>query len=290
MKRHNVLLISMVVLLLGATAQGQQRSPNPRAGGADSPPLSDVFALMQALERVSPDASIASARAEIARSDAELSRTKTNLDRAESLLKNGLISREVFDRTKAEYDVAIAQRDAAKARLVQAEAQAAQTGTAGQRGGGGRGSVDTGVESQLRELERFINRAGGPVVVTVASGAWWSNTALVARLGMTDDQKAKIEKSFENHRLNLESSKALLEREEAQLARLLEAEPVDRNASLAQIYRVVNARGEMERTNAAMMLEMREHLTRAQWTQLQAQSNATMRITPPGTRNGRGQE
>jgi hypothetical protein len=41
----------------------------------------------------------------------------------------------------------------------------------------------------------------------VVSGAWWSNTALVTRLGLTVDQKAKIEKSFENHRLSLESSK-----------------------------------------------------------------------------------
>ena len=136
------------------------------------------------------------------------------------------------------------------------------------------------VESQLRELERFINRAGAPVVVTVVSGAWWSNATLGNQLGLTDDQKAKILKSFENHRLTLESNKASLEKEESQLARLLEADAVDRNAAIAQIYRVANARAEMERTNATMTLEMREHLTRAQWTQLQAQSNATMRINP----------
>jgi len=174
--------------------------------------------------------------------------------------------------------------------------QAQQQGTL--RGGGGRGPVDPGVESQLRELERFINRAGAPVVVNVVSGAWWSNTALVTRLGLTVDQKAKIEKSFENHRLSLESSKAVLEKEESQLARLLEAESVDRNAALAQIYRVVNARGEMERVNATMTLEMREHLTREQWVQLQAQSNATMKIYTNGSplpggagaRGSRGQD
>lgn len=158
----------------------------------------------------------------------------------------------------------------------------------GVRGGGGRGPVKDSVESQLRELERFINRAGAPVVVTVVSGAWWNNATLVNQLGITDDQKAKILKSFENHRLTLEANKASLEKEESQLARLLEADSVDRNAALAQIYRVANARAEMERTNAAMTLEMREHLTRAQWTQLQAQSNATMRINPPAPRGGLG--
>ena len=153
-----------------------------------------------------------------------------------------------------------------------------------QRGGGGRGGTDSEVEANLRELERFINRAGAPVVVNAVTGAWWTNPALVSRLGLSEDQKEKILKSFENHRLSLESSKLLLEKEEAQLARLLGTESVDRNAALAQIYRVVNARGEMERTNATMTLEMREHLTLAQWTQLQGQSNATLRFVPAGAR------
>ena len=164
--------------------------------------------------------------------------------------------------------------------------QAQQNGTLSARGGGGRGPIDDGVTNQLRELERFINRAGAPVVVTVASGAWWANAMLANRLGLTDDQKAKILTAFENHRLTLESNKAALEKEEAQLSRLLDAETIDRNAALTQIFRVASARAEMERTNATMTLEMREHLTRAQWTQLQAQSNATMRISPTGGARG----
>jgi TonB family protein len=101
------------------------------------------------------------------------------------------------------------------------------------------------------------------------NGAWWTNTALVARLGLTDEQKAKIERAYENHRQRIASSTAQLEKEEAQLARLLEAEQVDRNAVLGQIDRVTQARGDMERANSAMTLEMREVLTRAQWMQLQ---------------------
>src|SRR5262245_24713605 len=90
--------------------------------------------------------------------------------------------------------------------------QAQQNGPLGARGGGGRGPADPEVENQIRELERFINRAGAPVVVTVVSGAWWSNATLANRLGLSDDQKAKILKSFENHRLTLEANKASLEK------------------------------------------------------------------------------
>ena len=100
--------------------------------------------------------------------------------------------------------------------------------------------------------------------------AWWSNAALVTRLGLTDVQKTRIEATFEAHRQGLVSSKEQLEKEEAQLAKLLDAESVDRSSIFTQINRVIQARGEMERTSATMTLEMREQLTRAQWAELQA--------------------
>ena len=75
----------------------------------------------------SNEASIATAKAEITRSETDLSRSKLNLERAESLSKDGLIPREQYDHTKADYDVSVSQLNAAKARLAQAEAQAAQT-------------------------------------------------------------------------------------------------------------------------------------------------------------------
>jgi TonB family protein len=100
-------------------------------------------------------------------------------------------------------------------------------------------------------------------------GAWWTNTATIARLGLTDDQKAKLEKTFESHRQDLASRTDTLNKEEAQLAKLLEADPLDRNAVFAQIDRVTQARSELERANSVMTMEMREVLTRAQWMQLQ---------------------
>jgi TonB family protein len=136
----------------------------------------------------------------------------------------------------------------------------------GQRGGGaGRG------------FPVWTNRELGPKKTQIG-GAWWTNTALVQQLGLTDDQKAKIERTFENHRQSIVSSTALLEKEEAQLGRLLEAEPLDRSAVLTQIDRVVQARGEIERANAAMTMEMREILTRAQWMQLQGSPQTRVRV------------
>src|SRR5438552_14376343 len=129
------------------------------------------------------------------------------------------------------------------------------TQAAGQRSGGGRGAPATG----SRGAANWLNGS------ETSGSAWWTNAALVQQLGLTDDQKAKIERAFENHRQQITSTTQLLEKEEAQLGRLLAAEPLDRNAVLTQIDHVIQARGEVERANSAMTLEMREYLTRAQW-------------------------
>ena len=101
-----------------------------------------------------------------------------------------------------------------------------------------------------------------------ATGAWWTNSVTAESLGLTADQKTKLERTYENHKQKIVSSTETLEKEEAQLARLLAAESLDRNAVFTQIDRVVQARGEVERANSAMTMEMRETLTRAQWLQL----------------------
>jgi len=124
--------------------------------------------------------------------------------------------------------------------------------------------------------------------ITTASGqqpagapsAWWTDTALMTRLGLSEVQKARIENIFQTHRQNLTTSKDALEKEEAQLSKLLAADPIDRPSVFAEINKVIQARSDMERVNATMTLEMREQLTPAQWTQLQTQ--------PTGQRGGRG--
>jgi Spy/CpxP family protein refolding chaperone len=99
--------------------------------------------------------------------------------------------------------------------------------------------------------------------------AWWTDAALMTRLGLTDVQKARIESTFQAHRPNIAAAKAALESQEAQLARLLNVESIDRAAVQLQGNGVIQARAQLESVNSAMTLEMREQLTLAQWTQLE---------------------
>jgi len=130
--------------------------------------------------------------------------------------------------------------------------------------------------NRLREEERALNLVArkvpspdpnGPLI---NGGAWWTNNIILAALALSDDQKSKIGRVFENHSRNIMNSTGFLEKEEMQLARLLEAESIDHVAVLNQTNRVIQSRGEVERETAAMTLEMREQLTRDQWMKLQS--------------------
>jgi Spy/CpxP family protein refolding chaperone len=88
-------------------------------------------------------------------------------------------------------------------------------------------------------------------------------------LGLSEDQRARIGRAFDTHSRTIINNTSMLEKEETQLARLLEAESLDRGAVLSQTNRVIQARSEVERETAVMTLEMREQLSRPQWMKLQ---------------------
>jgi HlyD family secretion protein len=74
----------------------------------------------------SADATVASAKAEITRAEADLLRAKQAFDRQEQLNNQGLIAKDAYEKAKADYQIADATVVSDKARLAQAEAQAAQ--------------------------------------------------------------------------------------------------------------------------------------------------------------------
>jgi Spy/CpxP family protein refolding chaperone len=149
-----------------------------------------------------------------------------------------------------------------------------------------RGGPATAVPQEGTPAPTRGGRGGAPTSASQPVAAWWTDAALVARLGVTDDQKSRIEAIYGRYRQTLVQNKTDLEREEAVLARMLETEPMEPvNVVSTQIERVVQARGEMERTYSKMTLEIRQILTRTQWIQLQAELQPAQ--PPPGQR-GRG--
>lgn len=102
-------------------------------------------------------------------------------------------------------------------------------------------------------------------------GRWWTDPGLVQRLGLSSDQQAKIDDLFQRSRLKLIDLRASLQKEEAILEPLLAADHPDEAKILLQIDRIAQARAELEKANARMLLGFRNVLSPEQWKKLQSE-------------------
>ena len=101
-------------------------------------------------------------------------------------------------------------------------------------------------------------------------GRWWNNPEFVQKLGLTADQQKKMEAVFQQSRPSLMDLSANVRKEETAMEPLLAADQPDESKVLAQIDRVAQARAELEKANARMLLGLRRVLTSDQWKTLQA--------------------
>jgi Spy/CpxP family protein refolding chaperone len=101
-------------------------------------------------------------------------------------------------------------------------------------------------------------------------GRWWNNPDFVKKLSLTPDQQKKMEAVFEQSRPSLMDLSAMVRKEEMAMEALLSADQPDEGKTLAQIDRLVQARAELEKSYARMLLGLRRVLTPDQWKILQA--------------------
>jgi len=106
----------------------------------------------------------------------------------------------------------------------------------------------------------IVRRPGGPGpgMDLRGPGKWWKNSALMTR----------IEKIFQDNRLELIDLHAALDKQEAILDPLIEADQPDESQVIAQIDKVAQARANLEKSNAQMLLAIRRVLTVDQWKKL----------------------
>lgn len=104
-------------------------------------------------------------------------------------------------------------------------------------------------------------------------GMWWERPETVQRLGLSADQVKRIDDIFQKSRLQLVDLKANLEKQNLMLEPLLNANPVDQANAMAQIDKVADARADLEKANAKMLLGIRSVLTPEQWTKLHSRED-----------------
>jgi Spy/CpxP family protein refolding chaperone len=101
-------------------------------------------------------------------------------------------------------------------------------------------------------------------------GLWWKNPMLAQQIGITPEQQKKMDDILQQSRLQLIDLKANVERQEVLLRPMLDANPPDTAQVLAQVDKLAQARADLEKSNARMLLGIRTVLTPDQWTKLQA--------------------
>ena len=121
----------------------------------------------------------------------------------------------------------------------------------------------------------------GPGVGFRGAGKWWKDSTLMQKIGVSDEQVQKIEKIFQEHRLQLIDLHAALEKQEAILEPLVEADQPDETQVIAQIDKVAQARANLEKSNAQMLLAIRRVLTVEQWKKLRDLPGVASTLTGP---------
>jgi Spy/CpxP family protein refolding chaperone len=119
-------------------------------------------------------------------------------------------------------------------------------------------------------------------------GMWWHNPDLIQKLTLTPDQQKRMDDILQQSRLQLIDLRANVEKQELLMEPMLAANPPDTNKVLAQIDHTAQARAELEKANAKMLLSIRNVLTPDQWTKLQTEErdNRRMRIIRRGDMPG----
>lgn len=107
------------------------------------------------------------------------------------------------------------------------------------------------------------------------------------RLGISTDQRKKIEAAVQEHRLKQIDLRAALEKAQVTMQPLMNADSPDEGKVLSQIDRVHQAQAELQKDEVRLQLEIRRVLSADQWKRLQQERRGPQGPAPDGPQ-GRG--
>ncbi len=117
----------------------------------------------------------------------------------------------------------------------------------------------------------FLLLAGAlPLVLgaQMPDGKWWKRSRIAEQIGLTAEQSDRIEKIFRGARPRLIDLKADLEKKQLGLQTALDDKGADRAEVERRIDEVENARKDLQKARALMILDMKQVLSPEQWKRL----------------------
>jgi Spy/CpxP family protein refolding chaperone len=122
----------------------------------------------------------------------------------------------------------------------------------------------------------------------IPGGKWWKDSQIVQAIGLSDQQAQQIEKTFQDHRMQLVDLHANLEKAELQMEPMMSSDQPNESQVNAQIDKIAQARAALEKSNAQMLFAVRRVLTPDQWKKLQAQHHERRAFPAMGMRGPGG--
>ncbi len=158
----------------------------------------------------------------------------------------------------------------------------AQRGPGGPPPGGGRGGpggvggaigAPSGPGGMMPPGTSMGNRGSAPAASPVGPrnapqlgppGRWWDDRKMARNLNLRGDQQKRMDDIFDLGKGNLLQLYSNLQREESRLGAMSSAELSDESKVFASIDRVAQARAELEKANAHILLQIRKELDASQ--------------------------
>ena len=127
-----------------------------------------------------------------------------------------------------------------------------QGGPPGQRGQGGPPPPGSGVAGTNSTMRGGL-QLGPP-------GRFWDDKDFAKTLGLRKDQQKRMDAIFDANRASLVENYKSLQGEEKRLEKLTKERPLVESHIFAGIDAVVQARGDLEKANAHMLLQIRREM------------------------------
>ena len=133
--------------------------------------------------------------------------------------------------------------------------------------------VSKNFASRLAALLALIILMAAPAFAQ--RGKWWQDERFGRELGLTPEQRTRLEAIFQKTQPMLRQRMQALDDAQTEFDRLVEKG--DDNSVMEQVIVVETARAELNKTRTMMLLRMRRSLTTDQWAKFTALHQASER-------------
>ncbi len=146
------------------------------------------------------------------------------------------------------------------------------------------GEGGPGMEPHRPPMERAFGPGGG---MKGEHGRWWNSPQAIEKFKLTEPQRKAMDGIYQKDRTALVDLHGNLEKAELAMEPLMNDDQPNESQILSQIDKIAQARAELEKANARMLLGLRKELTPDQWKLIQADRAARREgMGPGGGRHG----